>query len=850
MFRFPRFSSPGASGADAQTLPPGRLDTPPSRGIYARLGLPRLHLATKLYGAIALTLAVVYILAAATTQFAGQTAEAVTRFRAENFIMLGEFMHVEVLLDQHRRTVTSIATAGDRPPDDLTERTLQDLGREITALLAGLGYGPAHRLSEQLGEVARQAKAATLARQPREQLAPAAGRYTAAIDGLKRDVTGERLRRAHTSEAELDGLAAHAHSLITWVSAAAAATGLLIGPIGLFFLHRVLSRLQGIGSALLRLARNDTSVDIPGLSDLDEVGQLARSVAVFKAKSIELLQKKSESERLNLQLDAAINNMPLGLSMFDAQERLLVCNKRFAEMYDLPGELTRPGAVHCAVWDYKTKKGARQSSADLAQHGPVIGSNQPAAMTIEFGDDRIISVSRQPLKGGGWVALHEDITLRRRQEDEITHLARHDPLTSLANRVLFREQLQQALQRLGRGQGFAVLCLDLDHFKSVNDTLGHPVGDALLKQVSERLTRCVRHGDLVARLGGDEFAIIQANARDPDQTETLAERIVETISKPYEIDGHRVDIGASVGMTLAPRDGHDADQLMKNADLALYRTKSDGRNGFSFFKPEMNNQIQVRRTLEVDLRRALEQEELELYYQPIVSLQTQAITGFEALMRWQHPVRGSIPPSEFIAVAEEMGLIGEIGAWALQQACSQAARWPVPVKVAINLSPLQIRRNLIETVLQALASSGLPPERLELEITESVLLQDSQNTLSVLHQLRQLGVGVCMDDFGTGYCSLSYLRSFPFDKIKIDRAFISGIEHTDESRAIVETVVSLGNRLGMITVAEGIETFEQLKVVRECGCGEAQGYVFSPAIAADKVARFLQDGWEKSQYAA
>ena len=850
MFRFPRFPSPGASGADAQALPPGRLDTPPSRGIYARLGLPRLHLATKLYGAIALTLAVVYILAAGTTQFAGQTAEAVTRFRAENFIMLGEFMRVEVLLDQHRRTVTSIAAAGDRPPDDLTERTLQDLGREITALLAGLGYGPAHRLSEQLGEVARQAKAATLPRQPREQLAPAAGRYTTAIDGLKRDVTAERLRRAHTSEAELDALAAHAHSLITWVSAAAAATGLLIGPIGLFFLHRVLSRLQGIGSALLRLARNDTSVDIPGLSDLDEVGQLARSVAVFKAKSIELLQKKSESERLNLQLDAAINNMPLGLSMFDAQERLLVCNKRFAEMYDLPGELTRPGAVHCAVWDYKTKKGARQSSADLAQHGPVIGSNQPAAMTIEFGDDRIISVSRQPLKGGGWVALHEDITLRRRQEDEITHLARHDPLTSLANRVLFREQLQQALQRLGRGQGFAVLCLDLDHFKSVNDTLGHPVGDALLKQVSERLTRCVRHGDLVARLGGDEFAIIQANARDPDQTETLAERIVETIGKPYQIDGHRVDIGASIGMTLAPRDGHDADQLMKNADLALYRTKSDGRNGFSFFKPEMNNQIQVRRTLEVDLRKALEQEELELYYQPIVSLQTQAITGFEALMRWQHPVRGTIPPSEFIAVAEEMGLIGEIGAWALQQACSQAARWPVPVKVAINLSPLQIRRNLIETVLQALASSGLPPERLELEITESVLLQDSQNTLSVLHQLRQLGVGVCMDDFGTGYCSLSYLRSFPFDKIKIDRAFISGIEHTDESRAIVETVVSLGNKLGMTTVAEGIETFEQLKVVRECGCGEAQGYVFSPAIAADKVARLLLDGWEKSQYAA
>jgi diguanylate cyclase (GGDEF)-like protein len=459
-------------------------------------------------------------------------------------------------------------------------------------------------------------------------------------------------------------------------------------------------------------------------------------------------------------------------------------------------------------------------------------------MLIQFGADRIISVSRQPLKGGGWVALHEDITQRRRQEEEISHLAHHDPLTGLANRVLFREQLQQALTRLVRGQGFAVLCLDLDHFKSVNDTLGHPVGDALLKQVSERLSRCVRHGDLVARLGGDEFAIIEANARDAAQTETLAARIVETISKPYEIDGQRIDIGTSIGMTLAPRDGDDADQLMKNADLALYRTKSNGRNGYSFFEPEMSNQVQVRRSLEVDLRNALAREELELHYQPIVSLETQEITGFEALLRWRHPVRGMIQPSEFISVAEEIGLICEIGAWALQQACNQAARWPKPVKLAINLSPLQVRRNLIDTVLQALAESALPPERLELEITESVLLQDSQNTLSVLHQLRQLGVRISMDDFGTGYCSLSYLRSFPFDKIKIDRAFIAGIEYTDESRAIVRTIVGLADSLHMTTVAEGIETFEQLGVVPRGGCSEAQGFVFQAGrVAASQVGR-------------
>ena len=489
------------------------------------------------------------------------------------------------------------------------------------------------------------------------------------------------------------------------------------------------------------------------------MGQLARSVAVFKAKSIELLQKKGELERLNLQLDAAINNMPLGLSMFDAQARLLVCNKQFAEMYALPRELTQSGTVHCALWDFREKNGARHHPSGGEIFTPDAG--YPESMTVEYGNDRIIAVTTQPLKGGGWVALDEDITQRRRQEQEITHLARHDALTNLANRALFREQLQQALLRLGRGQSFALLCLDLDRFKSVNDTLGHPVGDALLKHVSARLLSCVRQGDVVARLGGDEFAIIQANARDADSTEALASRIVETISNAYEIGGQRIDISTSIGMTLAPRDGADADQLMKNADLALYRAKADGRRGYSFFKPEMNDRIQIRRRMEVDLRKAFDNEELMLFYQPIICLESQKVTGFEALMRWTHPKRGAVPPSEFIALAEEIGLISELGEWALRQACAQAVRWSAPVKVAINLSPLQIRRELIEVVLQALAASGLPPERLELEITELVLLQDSQNTFATLHQLRQLGVRIAMDDFGTGYCSLSYSAQLP-----------------------------------------------------------------------------------------
>ena len=506
-----------------------------------------------------------------------------------------------------------------------------------------------------------------------------------------------------------------------------------------------------------------------------------------------------------------------------------------------------PGTARCALWDHRERKGARHYPVD--EEGEP-GSDRPGGLIIEFGNERIIAVARQSLQGGGWVALHEDVTQRRRQELEITHLARHDVLTNLANRALFREQLQAALLRLRRGQGFAVFCLDLDRFKAVNDTLGHPVGDVLLKQVSERLLSCVRQGDLVARLGGDEFAIIQANVRDTDSSEVLAGRIVESIGKHYEINGHRVEISTSIGITMAPRDGSDADQLMKNADLALYRTKADGRNGYSFFKPEMDAHVQVRRQLETDLRAALEADDLELFYQPVVCIETNKVTGFEGLMRWTHPKRGTIQPAEFIALAEEAGLASEIGDWALRRACAQAARWSSPVKVAVNLSPLQIKRELVEVVLQALAASGLAPHRLELEITETALMQDSQNTLATLHQLRQLGVRVVMDNFGRGYCSLSYLRSFPFDKIKIDRAFVADMDRGEEARALVEAIVGLGRNLGMVTVAEGVESFTQLEMVQGFGCAEAQGYYFSPAVEPGEVERVLHDTFARSRHAA
>jgi diguanylate cyclase (GGDEF)-like protein len=712
-----------------------------------------------------------------------------------------------------------------------------------------MGYRPTHSFAERFAALEQQgALAFGFARlQLPEQARAAAAQFAAAAEGLQRDLATERQHRMQALDAALLNIGVSSRSLIAWVCAAAV-TGLLIGPMGLLLLRRVLGRLQGIGWALLRLARHDTSIDIPGLAQQDELGQLARSVAVFKAKSLELLHKKDELERLNLQLDAAINTMPLGLSMFDAQARLLVCNKRFAEMYALPEQLTRPGTVHCALWDHREKQGGKHCPSGGERFAPEAG--YPESMTIEFGSERVIAVATQPLKGGGWVALDEDITQRRRQERDITRLARHDALTELANRSLFRERLQQALLRLERGKGFAVLCLDLDRFKSVNDTLGHPVGDALLKQVSGRLLGCVRQADLVARLGGDEFAIIQANVNDPGETEALAARIVDTVSKPYDIAGQRIDISTSIGITLAPRDGADADLLIKNADLALYRVKADGRHGYAFFESQMNDHIQVRRKMEIDLRKAFDNEEVALLYQPIICLETQSVAGFEALMRWTHPKRGEVPPAEFIALAEEIGLISELGEWALRQACTQAARWSAPVKVAINLSPLQIKRDLIEVVLQALAASGLAPERLELEITESVLLKDKQNTMATLHQLRQLGVRIAMDDFGTGFCSLSYLRSFPFDKIKIDRAFIADIDRSAEARAIVEAIVKLGQCLAMGTVAEGIENFEQLRLVCGTGCTEGQGFYFSAPVAAGEVERVLNGTYAHARNAA
>jgi diguanylate cyclase (GGDEF)-like protein len=454
---------------------------------------------------------------------------------------------------------------------------------------------------------------------------------------------------------------------------------------------------------------------------------------------------------------------------------------------------------------------------------------KPYYSVNELRDGRILAVSHQPMRDGGWVSIHQDITAQKKAETQIAYLARHDVLTDLSNRAVLRERMEEALAGLRRGgRPFTLFILDLDLFKAVNDSLGHPVGDELLKVVARRLVACLRETDTVARLGGDEFAILTTAEEDQRESAiTIADKLLEAVSAPYTFDGHRLDIATSIGIALAPEHGTDVDQLIKSADLALYKAKVGGRSTYRLFETAMGEDADARRTLEIDLRNALTRNEFELHYHPIVDIRTNEIANLEALIRWRHPQRGPIAPADFIPLAEESGLINPIGEWVLRRACADAAGWPARFKVAANLSPVQFRRgNLVDVIAGILAESRLAPERLILEITESVLMQGSSENVETLHQLRKLGIAIVLDDFGTGYSSLSYLRMFPFDQIKIDRSFVSELLSNQDCAAIVSAVASLGRSLHVDTVAEGVETEEQLMLARAAGCTHAQGFLF------------------------
>ncbi|VIO65547.1 putative signaling protein [Bradyrhizobium ivorense] len=571
------------------------------------------------------------------------------------------------------------------------------------------------------------------------------------------------------------------------------------------------------------------------------ISQLSHARQQVEAQQNELQEQK-------LRLDTAINNMGEGLCMFDADKRLVVCNDRYARMYRLPPELLMSGTPHGEIIRHRIANGILKGETSDTAATKVLATlnalptNETTSRIDELADGRLICVTRQPMPSGGWVATHRDVTEQVRSEAKITHMAQHDALTDLPNRVLLKERMEQALAATLRGgPSFAVLMLDLDRFKEVNDTLGHPAGDALLQAVAARLRRCVSESTLIARLGGDEFAVIDYVTDPVADAGQLAEQIRRALSEPVDLGDHRVTTTTSIGIAIAPRDGTDSDEILRSADLALYSAKSGARGSFRFFEPELDRQLQARRSLERDMRSALAHGEFELHYQPFIHVVSGETCGFEALLRWNHPERGRVSPADFIPLAEETGLIVPLGEWVLMTACAEAAKWPDDLKIAVNLSPVQFRSpELVPVVMRALANAGIASHRLELEVTETAIIHDSETVFAVLAQLHALGVRIALDDFGTGYSSLSFLQKFPFDKVKIDRSFVSELSGaSDESRRIARAVVRFAVSLGKTTTAEGVETREQLDILRADACVEVQGFHFSPPVQGARVAQMI-----------
>ena len=549
----------------------------------------------------------------------------------------------------------------------------------------------------------------------------------------------------------------------------------------------------------------------------------------------EAAQKRLMLEKKRL--DTAINNLKQGLLLFDSDHRLVICNRRYLEMFGLPGDAIKPGYRLREIMAIRKKHGMFAGDIDeyCVNVFKLVSSN--GSLTVEVPDGRIIRTDLQSISGGGWVSALEDITERKRAEDRIAHMARYDALTDLPNRTMFRDYLETMLKK---EESLAVLSIDIDEFKQVNDTLGHFVGDELLVAIANRLGACMEPGDLVARLGGDEFAIIRHDVQERSQLIPLIERVHAAIRVPYDCAGNHLNVDASIGVAMSPCDGSELEGLLRNADLALYAAKGGGRRTYRFFEPEMKVRAQKRHDMEMEIRNALFHQEFEVHYQPFIDVRSRKVLGCEALVRWRHPRHGLVSPADFIPIAEETGLIDQLGSWVLKTACHAAASWPDDIRLAVNVSPVQFKGiTLALSVASALGSSGLAANRLELEITEAVLIRDDEEALAILHELRDLGVRIALDDFGTGYSSLRYLQLFPFDKIKVDRCFIKNITEPEGASHIVKAVVDIAAARNMTTTAEGVETAEQLGALRELGCDQMQGYFFSPALTEEKLVELV-----------
>jgi diguanylate cyclase (GGDEF)-like protein len=635
---------------------------------------------------------------------------------------------------------------------------------------------------------------------------------------------------------------------LLWLGVLAVVLGLVAFSSSTLIVRRLIAAQRQVGAAAEALGSGEV-VDAPqtSVAETNLVGKaLSDASRRLHEQGMALvaanrdLEKRVEERTRELSAQsrlvaATLDNMDQGLMLLDADGTVPICNQRAMDLLDLPPELMQSRPTFEAVREFQLAREEFARSDDLLRQWVEGGGIERQGHTYERERPNgiILEIRTVPLPDGGAVRTFTDITARKRSQQLAEHMARHDPLTGLPNRTLFHERLDQAFDRLVRnGRCFTVLCLDLDRFKAVNDTLGHAAGDRLLRTVADRVRSVLGPDDILARLAGDEFAIVQNGARPPHRATRLAQRILETVRQPIDLGGSVMSVGVSIGIASAPRDGAGPDELLKSADLALYRAKNEGRHAFRVYETGMDLAAKERDALELDLRRAIAGGEFELHYQPVVNVVDDAVIGFEALLRWNHPERGMVPPGEFIPLAEDTRLIVPIGDWVLREACREAASWPGETSISVNISAIQIERpELLDTVVSALSMAGLPPRRLQLEITETALVHGSDTVTASLNALRGLGVAIALDDFGIGYSSLSYLQSFPLDAVKIDRSFVSGIEDP-RTDAIVRAIVGLGTGLAIRVTAEGVETAAQLEAVKAAGCTQVQGFLFSPAVPA------------------
>ncbi len=556
------------------------------------------------------------------------------------------------------------------------------------------------------------------------------------------------------------------------------------------------------------------------------------------------LQATRRTARLNrIRIQGTIDSTGLAISIFDRDRRLVYCNRQFLELYNLPKRLGRHGTSFEAMLRGRVAGGTsigEDPEEYVAWRLAFVKRREFSQTDLTLNSGRVVTVTHQPLADGGWVSTHKDITEFTRLQDELGYRAYHDALTGLANRHMLQKRLAAAFEEAAGLGSFALLIIDLDGFKAINDTLGHNAGDQLLKEVAHRIETTLGGRGIAARMGGDEFAVVMNMGAAARDAHLLAVELLEAARRPFSVDGQPCDVHFSIGLAIAPGDGAAAEQLMKNADLALYSAKKERRGGYRFFEPAMDKAMRERRQLERDLTAALERGQFEVHFQPIFNLRRQALSGFEALLRWRHPEDGMISPARFIPVAEETGLIVPIGEWVLREAINEAAKWPPGLRVAINVSSVQFQRgNVTATIMNALASAGLAPERVEIEITESVFFENNEANLDALRQLHALGLKIALDDFGTGYSALSYLLSYPFDKIKLDGSFVRALDTASGAQAIIHAVAEIGERMGMVTTAEGVETAEQLRNVYAAGYTEAQGYLIARPMPAAQICRML-----------